>query len=140
MNRRFLPAASAARFPLALTLAVTLAAPAASGAALGFERPADAFEPSPGFRLGAPAGEEPPASARPPVETPPVETAPAPPSPKRPRLFDAKTTAITAGVVLGAPVVGYFTWWRVDSSSTFSFANERWFQVYSFPIGFPFVI
>ncbi|MDL2718353.1 MAG: DUF2279 domain-containing protein [Acidobacteriota bacterium] len=26
------------------------------------------------------------------------------------------------------PVLGYFTWWRVDGRSTFAFANERWFQ------------
>ncbi len=90
---------------------------------LGFDRPADAFEPSPGFRLDASPGGEPAA----PGEARPVAAEPVRASPPR-RFWDAKTAAITAGVVLGSPVVGYFTWWRVDSRSTFEFANERWFQ------------
>ena len=96
----------------------------ASGAVLGFERPADAFEPSPGFHLDAPAPEDASAAAhaRPEAAAEPAVL------PKPPRFWDAKTTAITAGVIIGAPVVGYFTWWRVDSRPTFEFANERWFQ------------
>src|SRR5664280_1084892 len=45
-----------------------------------------------------------------------------------PRLFDTKTKIVTASVVLGAPVVGYFAWWRTSSRSSFEFANERWSQ------------
>jgi len=91
---------------------------------LGFDRPADAFEPSPGFRLGVPApDDEAGAKAR---LTPATESV-SPPT-KPPRLFDAKTTAITAGAVVVAPLVGYFTWWRTSSRPDFTVANERWFQ------------
>jgi hypothetical protein len=91
----------------------------APAAVLGFDRPAEAFAPSPGFRLDvAPAGGD-----LPPAPTPDAK-APAP----APRLWDTKTAAITAGVVLGAPVLGYFAWWRDSSRSRFAFANERWFQ------------
>jgi hypothetical protein len=85
---------------------------------LGFERPGDAFSPAPGFRFA-----EEPATAGATVG-PPATTAPLP----IPRLFDTKTKIVTASVVLGAPVVGYFAWWRTSSRSSFEFANERWFQ------------
>ena len=85
---------------------------------LGFERPGDAFSPAPGFHFA-----EEPATAGATVG-PPATTAPLPP----PRLFDTKTKIVTASVVLGAPVVGYFAWWRTSSRSSFEFANERWFQ------------
>ena len=49
-------------------------------------------------------------------------------SPPPPRLFDTKTTVVTAGVVVIAPVIGYFAWWKDSSRSSFEFANERWFQ------------
>jgi hypothetical protein len=116
VSRRLLSAALAALF--------TAASARASAAVLGFERPGDAFEPSPGFRLGAPVSEDAPADtrARPTAATESVSR------PTTPRFWDARTTAITAGVFLGAPVVGYFTWWRTSSRSTFEFANERWFQ------------
>jgi hypothetical protein len=106
VSRRILPAVFAALFA---------AAPGrASGAVLGFDRAGDAFEPSPGFHLAnEPAAAGDPAAADP---NPP------------PRLLDTKTRIATAGVVLGAPVVGYFVWWRTTSRSTFEFANERWFQ------------
>lgn len=107
----------------AAALALLFLARPAAAAVLGFDRPADAFEPSPGFRLDAPAPGSSPASA-PAQEPPATESAPRP----APRLWDAKTRAITAGVVVGAPILGYFTWWRVDSRSTFTTANEGWFQ------------
>ncbi len=105
----------------AALLAAALARPA-DARLLGFDRPADAFEPSPAFSLGTPTREDAPG----PLARPASSTEPA--SPPVRRFWDAKTTAITAGVVLGAPVIGYFTWWRVDSRPTFEFANERWFQ------------
>jgi hypothetical protein len=119
VSRRFLSAAFAALF----TFAFTLASGRASGAVLGFERPGDAFESSPGFRLDAPIPGDAPGPLAPPASSKEPASRPAPT-----RFWDAKTTAITAGVVLGAPVVGYFAWWRADSRSTFEFANERWFQ------------
>ena len=93
----------------------------AGAAVLGFDRPSDAFDPSPGFRLDAGHPEDPPAGApsRPAPETPPK---PAPP------FWDAKTTALTAGVVVGVPLLGYFAWWKNSSRSSFTVANERWFQ------------
>jgi hypothetical protein len=85
-----------------------------SAAVLGFDRPADAFERAPdGFRLV----EEP---------APPAAAAAAPAL--APRLFDHKTALVTAGVLVGAPIVGYFAWWRTSSRSSFEVANERWFQ------------
>ena len=121
MSRRL---CAAARAVFAVTFAVTVspASGSAPGAVLGFERPDDAFEPSPGFRLGARVPKDAPGPLAPPVLRAAVSTE----TPRR--LFDGKTTAITAAVLLGAPVVGYFTWWRTDSRSTFAFANERWFQ------------
>lgn len=108
----------------AALLLAALARPA-DARILGFDRPADAFEPSPGFRLGAPMPEDVPAGAsgRPAGETEAVS----PPAKPR-RLFDGKTTAVTAGVVLGAPLLGYFTWWQTSSRSELTVANERWFQ------------
>ena len=106
----------------AAALLLALLARPAPAATLGFDRPADAFAPSPGFHLGAalPGG----VSAR--TAGPP---APAPaPAPPPPTFWDTKTTAITAGVLVGAPIVGYLRWWRADSRSSFTFANERWFQ------------
>jgi len=88
-----------------------------SAAVLGFDRPADAFQPAPdGFHLV----EDPP----PPGEAAPAEV----PAPTPARLFDSRTALVTAGVLVGAPVVGYFAWWRTSSRSSFEFANERWFQ------------
>ena len=121
MTRRIVRAAAAA---LALgPLAFVFPARPCAAAVLGFDRPADAFAPSPGLRL-----EEPPPGDAP-------GGAPAPPAPAlvsssspAPKLWDAKTTAISAGVIFGAPVVGYFTWWRADSRPTFESANEGWFQ------------
>lgn len=86
-----------------------------SAAILGFDRPADAFQPVPdGFHL---------------VEgTPPAAPAPAEIVPASPRVFDRKTSLATASVLVGAPIVGYFAWWRTSSRSTFELANERWFQ------------
>jgi Predicted periplasmic lipoprotein (DUF2279) len=86
-----------------------------AAAPFGFERSADAFAPSPGFHLAEQ------------MVTPEGSTAPRDPPPP-PRLFNTKTKVVTAGVMVLAPVIGYFTWWRVDSRSTFGFANERWFQ------------
>ncbi len=124
MSRRYFAAACAAFFAFAFALVFTLASGSASGAVLGFDRPGDAFEPSPGFRLDAVIPEASPAgaSARPPSVTEPA-SGPAPET-----FWDGRTTAITAGVFLGAPVVGYFTWWRTSSRSEFTVANERWFQ------------
>lgn len=113
------------RFRLAAGAALLLAAAArpAGARVLGFDRPADAFEPSPEFRLDAP----PPNDAPGPLAPPEVGTESASrPAPRR--FWDEKTKVITAGVVLGAPVVGYLKWWRADSRPTFAFANERWFQ------------
>ena len=108
----------------AAVLALFFLSHPAAAAVLGFDRPADAFEPSPGFHLDAAPADEPPATS--PVRTSPEgESAPAPAAP---RFWDTKTTAITVGVFVGAPIIGYFTWWRVDSRSSFEFANERWFQ------------
>lgn len=90
----------------------------ASGALLGFDRPGDAFSPATGFHLSDETALEPAPPAR--------AAAPAPPPP--PRLFDGKTSVSTAGVILGAPVVGYFAWWRASSRRSFASANERWFQ------------
>ena len=50
------------------------------------------------------------------------------PVPTPPRLFDQKTALVTASVLIGAPIVGYFAWWKTSSRSSFEFANERWFQ------------
>ena len=88
MKRRF--------FCAALAALCAAASGRASGAVLGFERPADAFEPSPGFHLDAPAPENAPAPAR------TLQDAAAEPAvpPKPPRFWDAKTTAITAGIVM----------------------------------------
>ena len=86
-----------------------------SAAILGFARPADAFEPAPdGFHLV----EEP---------APPAGAAEVP-APPPPRLFDRKTAVVTAGVLVGTAIVGYFDWWRTSSRSSFESANERWFQ------------
>ena len=90
---------------------------------LGFDHPADAFAPSPGFHLDVPdepTGAAPPSIAPAPPPTPP----PTPP----PRFWDGKTTGITAGVLVVVPIVGYVRWWEKDPRSSFSFANERWFQ------------
>jgi hypothetical protein len=86
-----------------------------AAAALGFERSADAFAPSPGFHLTEQAA------------TPEGPTVPGDPPPA-PRLFDTKTTVVTASVVVIAPVIGYLAWWRTSSRPSFGFANERWFQ------------
>jgi hypothetical protein len=87
-----------------------------SAAVLGFDRPADAFQPAPdGFHLVEET--PPPAAARTEIPVPPP-----------PRLFEKKTRLVTAGVLIGAPIVGYFAWWRTSSRSSFEFANERWFQ------------
>jgi hypothetical protein len=88
-----------------------------SAGLLGFDRPADAFQPAPdGFHL---VEDTPPPAAASPTEV----GVPAPP-----RLFDGKTALVTAAVVVGAPIVGYLAWWRTSSRSSFEFANERWFQ------------
>jgi predicted lipoprotein DUF2279 len=85
-----------------------------SAAVLGFDRPADAFQPAPdGFHL---------------VEEPPPPTAAAEIPPPAPRLFDRKTSLATAAVLVGTPIVGYFAWWSSSTRSSFEFANERWFQ------------
>jgi hypothetical protein len=88
-----------------------------SAAVLGFDRPADAFQPAPdGFHL---------------VDDPPLPAAAARvevPVPPPPRLFDPKTALVTAGVLVSAPIVGYFAWWRTSARSSFEWANERWFQ------------
>ena len=86
-----------------------------AAAPFGFERSADAFAPSPGFHLAEQA------------VAPDGPTAPRDPPPL-PRLFDTKTKIVTSGVVVIAPVVGYFAWWKDSSRSSFEFANERWFQ------------
>ncbi len=111
------------RRAIGAALLLAALAPPACASVLGFDRPADAFAPSPGFRLDEkPEGAAPGAPARPaPAAEPP---APGPP----PRLFDGKTTALTAGVVLGAPLIAYFAWWKNSSRSSFTVANERWFQ------------
>jgi hypothetical protein len=89
-----------------------------SAATLGFDRPADAFQPAPdGFHLA----DDPP---QPSVAA--GSEVPVPPPP--PRLFDPKTTRVTAAVLIGAPIVGYFAWWHTSSRSSFEVANERWFQ------------
>lgn len=89
-----------------------------SAAVLGFDRPADAFQPAPdGFHLVE--------------ETPPPAAAAARTEvsvPTPPRLFDHKTALVTASVLIGAPIVGYFAWWLPSSRSSFELANERWFQ------------
>lgn len=114
MSRRARRAAGAA------LLLAALARPAAA-AILGFEKPANAFEPSPGFRLDVlPEG-----GAR---TAEPAAPDPAAPLPSSRKLFDTKTTALTLGVVVGAPLLGYFAWWKNSSRSSFAFANERWFQ------------
>jgi hypothetical protein len=83
---------------------------------LGFDRPADAFQPAPdGFHLV----EEPPAAAAALTEVP---------VPPPPRLFDRRTALVTAGVLVGAPIVGYLAWWRSSNRSSFAPSNERWFQ------------
>ena len=107
------------RRALAAALILVGSARSAAGAVLGFDRPADAFAPSPGFHLDVP--DDPPAAA-------PVSIAPAPAPAPPPRLWDSKTTGITAGVLVVVPIVGYLRWWEKDPRSTFSFANERWFQ------------
>jgi hypothetical protein len=94
----------------AAALALLFLARPAAAAVLGFDRPAHAFAPSPGFHFEPAQADD--------------EPAPAP----RPRFWDSKTTAITAGVVIGAPILGYFTWWKDSSRSTFTTANEGWFQ------------
>jgi hypothetical protein len=88
----------------------------ASGSVLGFERPGDAFSPAPGFHLMKEIEAEP--------EIPVVVSM----VPPLPRLFDDKTRVVTAAVILGAPVIGYFAWWRGSARSSFQSANERWFQ------------
>jgi hypothetical protein len=101
-------------------LALAVLPPPLAAAVLGFDRPADAFSPSPGFRLdveNAPPGA--PARAQ-------AEKEPAPPPP--PRFWDTKTTALTAGVVVGAPLLGYFAWWKDSTRSTFTVAHEGWFE------------
>jgi hypothetical protein len=108
----------------AALLLVALGRPLA-GEVLGFDRPSDAFAPSPGFHLEAPVPDDPPPAPIAPAA--PVSSAPAPKAPP-PKLFDAKTAAVTAGVVLAAPLIGYFAWWRDSARDDFSFANERWFQ------------
>lgn len=106
----------------AALLLAALARPA-DARLLGFDRPAEAFEPSPGFRLAGPAPEDSPKPAAPPA----ASAEPASPAAK-PRLWDAKTTAITAGAVVGAPLVGYFAWWKNSSRPGFTVANEGWFE------------
>jgi hypothetical protein len=86
-----------------------------AAAALGFERSADAFAPSPGFHLTEEAAT---------LEGTTVPRDPPPPT----HLFDTKTTVVTSGVMVIAPVIGYLAWWRTSKRPTFEFANERWFQ------------
>ncbi len=66
-----------------------------------------------------------------PTPTPAPTPAPMPaptPAPTPPKLFDTKTASLTAGVVVGAPLIGYFAWWKNSSRASFTVANERWFQ------------
>jgi len=104
---------------LAALCAVLSISGRASAALLGFERPADAFAPSPGgFHLVE--------EALPKVASAEGKTPGAVPPP--PRLFDGRTALATAGVLVVAPVIGYFAWWRTSDRSSFALANERWFQ------------
>ncbi len=102
-------------------LALALVRP--SGASvLGFDRPEDAFAPSPGYRLGVdPADDR--SGGAPARPSPATESVPSPP-----RLWDAKTTVITAAAVVGAPLLGYFAWWKDSSRSTFKVAHEGFFE------------
>lgn len=67
---------------------------------------------------------------------PPVDAEPAPrqvpsvslPSPRTVRLFDPKTVRVGAGILVAAPAIGYFAWWRGSTGGSFRSANERWFQ------------
>lgn len=65
-----------------------------------------------------------------PEGTPPDGT-PAPdgaaPAPAPPKLFDRKTTLMSAGLLAVTPVLSYVAWWRNDSSSTFTWNPEGWF-------------
>lgn len=59
-----------------------------------------------------------------PSPTPTPVPAPAP----VPKLFDTKTTALSAGVVVGIPALGYLKWWKGSTTSTFKVADEGWFE------------
>jgi hypothetical protein len=106
----------------AAVLALLFVARPAAAAVLGFERPADAFEPAPGFRLDEPR--PPDASAGAPAR--PAGEAES--RPLTPPVWDTNTTAITVGVVVGAPLVGYFAWWKNSSRPEFTVADEGWFE------------
>lgn len=110
------------RRPVGAALLLAALARPAAAAVLGFDRPADAFAPSPGFRLDPP----PPDAATP--DAPPRLVLATQSASLPPKLFDGRTMALTAGVVLGAPLLGYFAWWRDSRRSSFAVADERWFQ------------
>ena len=44
-----------------------------------------------------------------------------------PKLFDRKTTLVTAGILVATPIVGYLTWWHNDTKGRFVTTDEGWF-------------
>jgi hypothetical protein len=63
-----------------------------------------------------------------PVPAAPASAEAAPRLRPPPKLWDGKTLRLTAGVILGLPVVGLSTWWRNSVHTGWHFGNERWFQ------------
>lgn len=86
-----------------------------------FGRPEAVFGHAPtpqGFRLFP--GEE---GGGPALPSSPYREAP----PATRPLLDSRSAWLTAGVLIAAPVLGYFAWWRGDPQDRFVFAREGWF-------------
>ncbi len=53
---------------------------------------------------------------------------PEPPPPPAPKLFDRKTTLATVGFFAAIPIVGYYSWWKVEEKVAWHVDHEGWFD------------
>ncbi|HSB36541.1 MAG TPA: DUF2279 domain-containing protein [Thermoanaerobaculia bacterium] len=106
----------------ALFFAAAVSARGAAAAGFGLGPPEAAFCERPrGFGLP-----DENAARQTPESAVALVTAPRP-GPSPPKLFDRKTTLVTAGIVVATPILGYLTWWHNDTNGRFVTADEGWF-------------